>query len=534
MRIYLSLIITAVILAFMSGYAFLFVQDRNSASVDDVNKIALIKYEFQKEISPFAIVNFSSIYYSNDQIKLIDPLYIVSDHGIDEKVTYSTNKDCFKNWKEFSNNEGMEKIWLWENFRCGRIRSLPESFFNKAPFIHPSGKSYAFLAFSFSSGLRNSKGWVLKNLSLFHVTELSEVKERVGRLGGIYDLLATLDLEILHLVVKGQGSILSKRYLLARIRYGTNSPILEYRFYWRDDLDKFLEKTPFVLSNYKTGRPCFFKDGELCWDFNIKHLFQLANKGTIVLLIGLIFICILIVRLLVTKIRQQRFEEMRKRMALQVLTHEFRTPVTSLLLLMERGSHSFNKLDEEMQDIFLRVSSEIYRLQRLTEKSQNYLQLSQSGRLIELKKEEVPSIENVILDVAQIYEERDLRTDIPDGQTPLLVDVYWLQMAVKNIIENAYYHGAPPVMVRLLLDEQFVRIEVEDAGDGPDQSLESITKEFFKGTKSQGSGLGMNIVKNIVDEMGGMLELFLHPTRFAIVLKRARKDQDFNEYQKNV
>jgi hypothetical protein len=393
MKSYLLLILMAVSLAFATGYVALFIQGSYTATQSDIVEINLLKRKFQKKIDPKAIINFNSIYYSREQMHLLDPLYSLPEEGV-STLPYFSSRDCFKNFNRLLNRNDSEKVWVWEEYRCGKRNILPKQFLKKGPFIHPSGRSYSYLAFLLNKENNRTRKWVLDHLSFFHITELRSLKRQVGELGGIFNLLANLDNASLTALAKGQGTVLTNDFLLARIRYPSFFSILEYRFYDRDDLDNFLKGSVYNISNYKQGRPCFYKDGQLCWAYSSHHIFTLANKSTIVILGGLILIIVIVLKLLWSRLKTQKFEDEKRRLALQVLTHEFRTPVTSLLLLTERLGHKFETMDEETQDCYLRMSSEIYRLQRLTETSSHYLRVLKDKKLIEFSNDYVESINN--------------------------------------------------------------------------------------------------------------------------------------------
>ncbi|MDD0853449.1 DUF3404 domain-containing protein [Halobacteriovorax sp. GB3] len=517
------LILTAVTMAFATGYFALFLQGSYTPTLQDIVEINELKLDFQKKVTPRAIINFNSIYYSRHQIRLIDPLYTTPAESVNKTINYYSSEDCYQDFEVLVNEPGFEKVWLWEEYRCGKRSHIPESFFQIAPFIHPSGQSYAYLAFRLNKERNRTRTWVRSHLRFFHITELSVLHEEVGSLGGIYDLLVKLDYDSMVSLSRGEGTILTKNYLLARIKYPGLVPILEYRFYDREDLDSFVKDSPFMVQNYKQGRPCFYRDGELCWDYNVKHIFKLANFSTVTFFVGLIVICVLVVRLLLVKIKNQRQEEERKKLALQVLTHEFRTPITSLLLSIEEMNKHFDKLDDQMQEVFLRMSSEIYRLQRLTEKSRNYLKFQESSKLIHLNEEKYPSIAGMLDEIVFTFEDEkgdDFRYEFLGADRAIHVDLYWLLIVLKNLIENSFNHGQVPVLFQVEVKEKSVSFTVQDQGSCQFESLEELTSEFVKGNKSSGSGLGMNIVSKVVKEMDGKLIFCKNPTTFKVVLNR--------------
>lgn len=525
MREYVLLILIAIATAFGTGYYALMIQGSYTSTAEDVELINDLKRRFQVEVSPVAIVNFSSLFNSAEHMQLLDPAYLMPSPGSDREVRYSSEEDCFRNLTNIMTRSDFEKVWIWEEFRCGRRRRLPQNFFRQPPFIHPSGRSYSQLAFETDRSQFRNRAWVIQHLPYFHVLEYRGLESEYADLGGVFNYLVRLDRLSLRDIVAGQNTVLTEDFLLARLNYPAVFSVLEYRFYAREDLERFLEGSPYHLQNYKPGKMCFHRDGPLCWDYNVQHVFRLANKSTIAIFLALMVIVVMMVRVILIKIKQQRLEDSRKRLALQVLTHEFRTPVTSLLLETENVSKRFSQLDEELQDAFLRMSSEIYRLQRLTEASSNYLRAAQDKKLIQLNRERVDSVNDFISEFISPYEEKledKLTVRYLEEDTSILCDPYWLIICLKNLVENAISHGAPPIEFNLYNTNGEVWFEILDNGNCQFDDIRELTEEFVKGTQSSGSGLGLNIVAKVVKELGGVLEFKTKPTRFTIKLKNKK------------
>lgn len=522
MRLNLILIFTVVTMAFATGYVSLLLQRPFTASQSDILEINELKNDFQYKVKPLSIVNFNSLYFSRDQFQLLNPLFSIPESGTDTDIRYSSDEGCFKNLKTVVNAANYEKILIWEEFRCNKRTSLPRGFFVEPPYVHPSGFSYAYLAFSSARGFQ-AKSWVLSHLQYFHVKELHSVRREVGELGGVFSILANLDEKTLTGIIQGVGTVLTNDYLFARLKYPRMLSILEYRIYARDALEEFLKDSSYTLQNYKEGRSCFYRDGELCWNYSFRHIFSIANKSTVVFFLGLLAVVGSLIFSLIGRLKSDRQEDERRRLALKVLSHEFRTPIASMLLIIESLSKRLHKFQEDEQDDILRLSADVYRLQRLTEMSRNYLKVKNTNNLIELKNEGCESVNDFVMQIADtyldMYGEENLVIDLLPNDVAAKIDTYWLGICLKNLIENACFHGVFPVQVKVSLNDKKLSLDVSDSGElADDITLDHLTSEFVKGTKSQGSGLGLNIVRKVIDEMKGELILTKKPTTFTIAL----------------
>jgi PAS domain S-box-containing protein len=102
-----------------------------------------------------------------------------------------------------------------------------------------------------------------------------------------------------------------------------------------------------------------------------------------------------------------------------------------------------------------------------------------------------------------------MSTELPSA--PVLGDRSWLERAAANVIGNALKFAPvdTPVLVRVAGDGLAARVEVIDQGPGiPADELPLVFKRFFRASNASrtgGSGLGLHIVRLVVDAHGGQV-----------------------------
>ena len=510
-------------MSFLAGGTLLLMRtNERMVSGQDIADISNLKLVFQRDVGPLSIINISSYYYTNHHFKLTSPIYALPEFDRTDPSFYAHPGDCFKGIPELQGLFGHRKVVVWEEFRCGLRPTLPEEFFEEPPFLHPSGISFLYLAYLTGKPQFREMNWVIDRLPLFHVRELKNITELKGRLRGVFYILSELSQDELESVARGQGSVLTGKYLLARLIYKHAPGILEYRVYDRTDLDQFLSEADYTLSKYNAKRPCFFRDEELCWSPNSKKILERLNITQIFLFIGCLFLMGGALIGLRNRLRDDRSEEESKRLALQTLTHELRTPITSLVLESENVSRDLEHLPPDMQDSFLRMGSEIRRLQRLTEASRQYLNVGRKKGRVKLNPVEIPFINEFLLDIARPFIDKGLIFKSTIEERPFIMDSYWPSIVFKNLLENAFTHGVPPVEMLAELSSGKLIISVRYQGDGTAFNSINIGQEFQKGLKSSGTGLGLSIVKRAILAMGGELKYTRNPTTFTVVLKELK------------
>ncbi|GEM77570.1 ATP-binding protein [Vibrio sagamiensis] len=203
-----------------------------------------------------------------------------------------------------------------------------------------------------------------------------------------------------------------------------------------------------------------------------------------------------------------------KRFILQLLTHELRTPITSLGLTVDMFRDSFDRLDEETQDTFWRLSADYQRLEQLTENSKTYLSVS--------GKEGLMRQHASIADWLAYYCEKNQVTYSLNQDKHLKLPYYWLAICLENLIINAKQHGMGEVMVKVTVSTNLY-IEVSDHGEFP-----SRWRRLFKRKKhnTKNMGIGLEIVAHLIKIMNGRLTILRNPTRCIMELPYEHNSAD--------
>ncbi|MEY2683882.1 MAG: hypothetical protein RJA09_1026, partial [Pseudomonadota bacterium] len=105
-----------------------------------------------------------------------------------------------------------------------------------------------------------------------------------------------------------------------------------------------------------------------------------------------------------------------------------------------------------------------------------------------------------------------------DPRNPwVAADAQQVRQVVHNLVQNAQDAtpvGAGPVLLRTRLSDsgQWVRLQVLDRGAGFSEPILQRAFEPYVTTKTKGTGLGLAVVKKIMDEHGGRIEIANQPS----------------------
>jgi signal transduction histidine kinase len=224
----------------------------------------------------------------------------------------------------------------------------------------------------------------------------------------------------------------------------------------------------------------------------------------------------------------------RYQQAMQFVTHEMRTPLSAIQGSSELISR-YSLTEEKRKQVAEVIHSESKRLARMVEVFLSVERLS-AGQM-ELKHESIALAGMVATCVERARPLADRKhialslEPIADGLL-LTGDRELMEYACYNLLSNAikYSPQRTEVTVSGWKDQAHLRIAVKDQGIGMDQKeVKQIFQKFYRTRKAEesgeaGSGIGLSIVKQIVEQHGGAIEVASQPgagSCFTLVLPAA-------------
>jgi signal transduction histidine kinase len=214
----------------------------------------------------------------------------------------------------------------------------------------------------------------------------------------------------------------------------------------------------------------------------------------------------------------ERNERLRRNMVADV-AHELRTPLSNLRGYLEAISDGLVKPDETS---IRSLSEEVSSLSRLVDDLQE-LSLADAGelRLIFQPEDISRLIRETVTALQAKAAARSLKmsTRLPDTLPKVNIDGHRIKQVLYNLLDNAVAHTGPEgrITVTAWQEEDRVYISVADTGEGiPAEDLPLIFERFYRVDKSRtrstgGTGLGLTIVKRLVEAHGGRIDVRSKP-----------------------
>jgi len=196
------------------------------------------------------------------------------------------------------------------------------------------------------------------------------------------------------------------------------------------------------------------------------------------------------------------------------VSHEFKTPLTSMGTIIERLLDDEVKDPDKAQEYYRILSHDSERLRRLVKNVLDFTKIEEGKReykrastdIVELVRQEVESFEK-----ENKSESFKVRIEVGSNIPLVFADQEAMRQALHNVLDNAakFSGQEKKINVEVIRRNDIIEIAVRDRGIGiPEGEQKKIFEKFYRGKQASsvsptGTGLGLTLVKHIMDAHGG-------------------------------
>ncbi|HEX4786510.1 MAG TPA: ATP-binding protein [Candidatus Sulfotelmatobacter sp.] len=214
-----------------------------------------------------------------------------------------------------------------------------------------------------------------------------------------------------------------------------------------------------------------------------------------------------------TKSEAARESDRMRSVLLDSVTHEFRTPLTSIKASAEMLLSNSNLDTSQRTDLLQVINEESDRLNRLVGEAAEVAQLD--AHQLHFQFEAHPmreAVDQAVKDSQTALRKHPIEISAPPNLPLVKMDLERITEVISQLLDNAgkYSPADAPIHISMELEDSEVTISVADQGPGIDEmEQEMIFEKFYRGRDQRmlmpGSGMGLPIAKAIVEFHGGKI-----------------------------
>ena len=205
-----------------------------------------------------------------------------------------------------------------------------------------------------------------------------------------------------------------------------------------------------------------------------------------------------------------RQTEETNRQLMTSLSHDVRTPLTTLIGYLD-AAHKGLVTGKDRDDYIETARRKAHDLKEYIDVLFDWFKLNSDEFALEIQSVEAAELtRNILIDWIPIFEDKqvDYDIDIPEQPVRVRLDMDSYMRIINNLIQNVIAHShADKVEISLSKKKNNMRLLVADNGVGIEkEDLKHIFERLYKcdkGRSEKGSGLGLSIVHQLVEKMGG-------------------------------
>ena len=222
-----------------------------------------------------------------------------------------------------------------------------------------------------------------------------------------------------------------------------------------------------------------------------------------------------------------RQAEETNRQLMTSLSHDVRTPLTTLLGYLD-AAHKGIVAGKEREDYIETARRKAHELKEYIDVLFDWFKLNSNEFALDPESVEAAELtRNILIDWIPVFEDRQLgySIDIPEQPVRVRLDTDGYMRILNNIIQNVIAHShADRIEISLSKQGETMKLLLADNGIGIEkEDLKHIFERLYKcdkGRSEKGSGLGLSIVHQLAEKMGGSITAESQPgkgTAFTLI-----------------
>jgi two-component system, OmpR family, sensor histidine kinase KdpD len=208
---------------------------------------------------------------------------------------------------------------------------------------------------------------------------------------------------------------------------------------------------------------------------------------------------------------------------LDSVTHELRTPLTAIRAAATSLLSQPWLGEDQRHEMFVIVEEESTRLDRLIGQAVEMAQLDANGVHLRLRTQKLREVVEMALEDSRLLlRGRPVSVELPDDLPAVSMDRELIRRVFRHLLENAarYSPAGSPIRISSAIAKNRLLVSISDEGQGIDESEQTlIFDKFYRGNRqrhsSQGTGMGLAIVKAILRAHQGGIDVISHPQQGA-------------------
>jgi len=200
---------------------------------------------------------------------------------------------------------------------------------------------------------------------------------------------------------------------------------------------------------------------------------------------------------------------------LDSITHDFRTPLTSIKAGVTSLLVPENPISSQNREVLQIVNEECDRLNHLVEEASEMARLEAGDVALEIRPLVMADVVQAALeDLSKVLSRRTIETRVPRDLPPVSADFARTKEVLVKLVDNAHQYSEKhtPIIISAEVAGDSVLISVADRGRGIDALEQAmIFEKFYRGKDQRflvrGSGMGLPIAKAIVTAQRGTISV---------------------------